>query len=49
LRFNNQPVSLETVLRIVQKEHDGIVVAAHAFSDDGITSDGRDAGDFRNK
>ena len=49
LRFDNRPVTLATVLHTVQEEHQGIVVAAHAFSDDGIASDGRDVGDFQNE
>jgi Skp family chaperone for outer membrane proteins len=47
LRFNNQPVTLDTLLRVVQSERGGIVIAAHAFSTDGIAGDSSHAADYR--
>ncbi len=47
LRSNNQPVTCDEVLRVVQKQYGGLVIAAHAFSNDGIANEGRDAEDFR--
>ena len=47
LRSNNQPVPCDEVLRVVQEQYGGLVIAAHAFSNDGIANEGRDAEDFR--
>ena len=46
-RSNNQPVTFDEVLRVVQEQYGGLVVAAHAVSTDGIASEGRNAEDFR--
>ncbi len=46
LRSNNQPVTLDELLRVVQEQYGGLVVAAHAFSTDGIANEGRNAEDF---
>lgn len=46
LHFNSQCVSLKTVLEVVQTEHKGIVLAAHADQRDGILNDTRNIGDF---
>lgn len=48
LRRADQFVSLRDVLKIVQGDHDGIVIAAHAFGKDGIASDPSHAGDYSN-
>ena len=48
-RFEGRPVSLDTVLRVVQEEIRGIAIAAHAFSNDGIAKSGRDASDYRDE
>jgi len=47
LRTESASVPLRTLLKKVQKEENGIVVAAHAFSTDGICEDSRHADDFR--
>lgn len=47
LRFNDRVVSLRTLLDVVQGEHEGIVIAAHADQNDGILSDARFADDYR--
>lgn len=49
LRRDGREVSLSEVLRIVQEEHGGIVIAAHAFQDDGIASESRGARDYQNE
>lgn len=36
LRRENQTVALRTVLKVVQEDHKGLVIAAHAFSTKGI-------------
>ena len=46
LRKEDAPVPLRTVLRTVQKEADGIVIGAHAFSDSGICNDAAHINDF---
>jgi energy-coupling factor transporter ATP-binding protein EcfA2 len=46
LRSNSQPVTCDEVLRVVQEQYGGLVIAAHAFSNDGIAKEGRDAADF---
>lgn len=46
LRYNNQFVSLKKLLEVVQDEHRGIVIAAHADQKDGIFEDTRNIGDF---
>ncbi len=47
LRYNDEMVSLKRLLEIVQKEHEGIVIAAHADRKKGIFSDLRYTGDYR--
>ena len=47
LRRDGRHVSLVELLRIVQTEHCGIVIAAHAFQKDGIAKDDMHADDFR--
>lgn len=48
-RSGKHPVSLQHVLDVVQGQYGGVVIAAHAFSDDGIAErDGRYAPDYRN-
>lgn len=49
LRRDGREVSLSEVLRIVQEEHGGIVIAAHAFQEDGIASESRFAHDYQNE
>lgn len=50
LRSDGQYVSLSKILRVVQEEHEGIVIAAHAFGRDGIAyGDGTYSGDFQNE
>jgi DNA repair ATPase RecN len=49
LRRDGQYVPLRTVLNLVQKEAGGIVVAAHAFRDDGICDEARDCEDYLNE
>jgi DNA repair ATPase RecN len=50
LRRDGNYLPLAELLRVVQGEHEGIVIAAHAFEDDGIAErDGRWAGDYRNE
>jgi ABC-type cobalamin/Fe3+-siderophores transport system ATPase subunit len=48
-RNGKHPVSLQQVLDIVQGEHRGLVIAAHAFSADGIADrDGKHAAEYAN-
>jgi AAA domain len=49
LRRGGNYVPLSELLRTVQEEHGGIVIAAHAFEEDGIAQDAKWAGDFRNE
>lgn len=49
LRSNNQPVALDEVLRVVQDQFGGLVIAAHAFSADGIANESLNAEDFLNE
>lgn len=49
LRRDDSSVPLSVLLRSVQEEHHGIVIAAHAFQDSGIASEGRWAPDYRNE
>jgi hypothetical protein len=49
LRFDSQSVPLVTLLRTIQDEGGGLVIAAHAFSSDGIANEGRDAADYQNE
>lgn len=49
LRHDGQNVSLRTVLKIVQDEYGGIVVAPHAFSDNGIADDSANKEDYKNE
>lgn len=47
LRRGDEPVSLKTLLDVVQKEHDGIVIAAHADQQDGLLAAGRNMDDYK--
>lgn len=47
LRYNGEMVSLKRLLEIVQNEHEGIVIAAHADQDKGVFSDPRYIGDYQ--
>lgn len=47
LRYSGEMVSLKRLLEIVQKEHEGIVIAAHADQDKGVFSDPRYIGDYQ--
>lgn len=49
LRREDKTVSLKTLLHIVQDEQKGIVIAAHAFSDDGICNDSKHIDDYKNE
>ena len=46
LRVNNRDVSLKDLLEIVQNQHHGIVIAAHADQKDGILSNARFVNDY---
>lgn len=46
LRHNDQRVSLKKLLEIVQDEHKGIVIAAHADQDNGLFSDTTNREDY---
>lgn len=48
-RFEGRPRVLDTLLKVVQDQRQGIVIAAHAFSTDGIADTGRDASDYQDK
>jgi hypothetical protein len=48
LRMVGQNVSLKTLLEVVQDEHGGIVIAAHADQTDGILSQPRNLEDYKN-
>lgn len=47
LRRGDEAVSLKTLLDTVQKEHDGIVIAAHADQQDGLLSAPRNIDDYK--
>ena len=47
LRFNQQNVALKTLLEVVQGEHKGIVIAAHADQNDGLLSDPSNKDDYQ--
>ena len=49
LRHEGQNVSLRTVLKIVQDEYGGIVIAPHAFSDKGIVNNPANKEDYKNE
>jgi ABC-type cobalamin/Fe3+-siderophores transport system ATPase subunit len=49
LRSDNRYVSLAALLHRVQAESAGIVIAAHAFSDDGICNDPCHIDDYKNE
>lgn len=49
LRYDNKYVALSTLLQVVQNEKGGIVIAAHAFSKDGICNDSMHIDDYRNE
>jgi ABC-type lipoprotein export system ATPase subunit len=49
LRRDDRFVALSELLRMVQDESGGIVIAAHAFREDGIASESRDAKDYLNE
>jgi len=47
LRRGDEPVSLKTLLDVVQKDHGGIVIAAHADQQDGLLAAGRNMDDYK--
>lgn len=47
LRYNDTNVSLKRLLEIVQKEHAGLVIAAHSDQKDGILSESRNIKDYQ--
>lgn len=47
LRYNGETVSLKRLIDIVQNEHRGMVVAAHADDKDGLLYDARHIKDYR--
>lgn len=49
LRRNGANVSLKELIELVQVEHKGIVIAAHADQNDGILSDPRHMEDYKNQ
>jgi len=49
LRHDNKNVALATLLHKVQVEKGGIVIAAHAFSKDGICNDAMHVDDYKNE
>lgn len=49
LRRNNATVSLKELIELVQDEHRGIVIAAHADQNDGLLNDPRHIEDYKNK
>lgn len=49
LRRNNATVSLKELIELVQDQHKGIVIAAHADQHDGLLNDPRHIEDYKNK
>jgi ABC-type cobalamin/Fe3+-siderophores transport system ATPase subunit/predicted metal-dependent phosphoesterase TrpH len=49
LRRNNATVSLKELIELVQEQHKGIVIAAHADQNDGLLGDPRHTDDYKNK
>jgi len=49
LRRNNATVSLKELVELVQEEHKGIVIAAHADQNDGLLGDPRHIEDYKIK
>ena len=49
LRRNNATVSLKELIELVQDQHKGIVIAAHADQHDGLLDDPRHIEDYKNK
>ncbi|KIP94535.1 TrlF family AAA-like ATPase [Pseudomonas fluorescens] len=47
LRNREEAVSLKTLLNVIQKEHGGIVIAAHADQQDGLLSAARNIDDYK--
>ena len=47
LRRGGEPVSLKSLLDIVQTDHGGIVIAAHADQQDGLLAEGRNMEDYK--
>lgn len=47
LRRGDEPVSLKALLDVVQKDHGGIVIAAHADQEDGLLAAGRNMDDYK--
>lgn len=47
LRMAGENVSLKKLLDVAQKEHDGIIIAAHADQHDGILTQARNIGDYQ--
>ena len=48
LRSNGATVSLKALLELVQREHDGMVIAAHADQHDGMLENARNRHDYQN-
>lgn len=49
LRRNNATVNLKELIELVQEEHNGIVIAAHADQNDGVLGDPRHIEDYKNQ
>ena len=49
LRRNGAAISLKELVELVQDEHKGIVIAAHADQNDGLLNDPRHMEDYKNK
>lgn len=49
LRRNGANVSLKELIELVQEQHKGIVIAAHADQNDGLLGDPRHIDDYKNK
>lgn len=49
LRRNGANVSLKELIELVQEQHKGIVIAAHADQNDGLLGDPRHIEDYKNK
>ncbi len=48
LRRNGANVSLKELIELVQEQHNGIVIAAHADQNDGLLNDPRNIEDYKN-
>lgn len=49
LRRNGANVSLKELIELVQEQHKGIVIAAHADQNDGLLNDPRNIEDYKNR